>query len=128
MDSIVHFEIPADDPKRAGEFYKQAFGWQVTAMPEMDYTMVNTAPSDENGMPKQPGMINGGMPKRGMPIEHTVVTIHVPSIDDALTRIEKLGGSRMGDKMSVGEMGWAAYFKDTEGNVVGLWQPAAPMM
>jgi hypothetical protein len=23
-------------------------------------------------------------------------------------------------------MGWAAYFKDTEGNVVGLWQSAVP--
>ncbi len=90
MDSIVHFEIPADDTKRAGEFYKQAFGWQVTAMPEMNYTMVGTGPSDENGVPTQPGMINGGMPKRGTPVEHTVVTIHVPSIDDALTRIEKL--------------------------------------
>ena len=29
MDSIVHFEIPADDPKRAGEFYNKAFGWDV---------------------------------------------------------------------------------------------------
>ncbi len=127
MDSIVHFEIPADDPKRAGEFYKQAFGWQVTAMPEMNYTMVSTGPSDQNGMPTQPGMINGGMPKRGQPIEHTVVTINVPSIDDALTRVEKLGGSRVGEKMPVGDMGWSAYFKDTEGNIVGLWQPAQQM-
>lgn len=127
MDSIVHFEIPADDPKRAGEFYEQAFGWEVTAMPEMNYTMISTAPSDQNGIPTKPGMINGGMPKRGQPVDQTVVTIHVQSIDDALTRVEKLGGKRFGDKMPVGDMGWAAYFKDTEGNVVGLWQPASQM-
>jgi uncharacterized protein len=127
MDSIVHFEIPADDPKRAGEFYKEAFGWNIQAMPEMNYTMVVTAPSDESGMPTKPGMINGGLPKRGQPINQTVVTIHVQSIDDALTRIEKLGGSRLGDKTSIGDMGWSAYFKDTEGNLVGLWQPATPM-
>jgi uncharacterized protein len=128
MDSIVHFEIPADDPKRAGEFYNRAFGWQVTPMPEMNYTMIGTAPSDENGTPKEPGMINGGMPKRGQPIEHTVVTIHVQSIDDALTKIEELGGKRLGEKMSLGDMGSAAYFKDTEGNVVGLWQAGAGSM
>ncbi len=91
-------------------------------MPEMNYTMISTAPSDQNGMPTKLGMINGGMPKRGQPIEHTVVTINVQSIDDALTRVEKLGGKRVGDKMAVGDMGWAAYFKDSEGNVVGLWQ------
>jgi len=126
MDSIVHFEIPADDTKRAGEFYSKAFGWMVNPMPEMDYVMIGTAPSDNNGMSTTPGAINGGMPKRGQPIEHTVVTIHVQSIDDALTRIEKLGGKKVSDKMPVGDMGFAAYFKDTEGNVVGLWQPAMP--
>jgi uncharacterized protein len=127
MDSIVHFEIPADDPKRAGEFYKQAFGWQVNAMPEMNYTMIGTAPSDQEGRSTQPGTINGGMPKRGQPIEHTVVTIHVQNVDEALNRIEKLGGKRIGEKMMMGDMGTAAYFKDTEGNVVGLWQPGTPM-
>jgi len=125
MDSIVHFEIPADDPKRAGEFYTKAFGWNVMAMPEMNYTMISTTPSDENGMPTKPGAINGGMPKRGMGVEHTVVTIQVPSIEDALSRIEKLGGKKVSDKMPVGDMGFAAYFTDTEGNVVGLWQQAA---
>ncbi len=128
MDSIVHFEIPADDPKRAGEFYKEAFGWNIQAMPEMNYTMISTTPSDESGTPTKVGMINGGMPQRGQPIDHTVVTIQVQSIDDALTRVEKLGGKRFGDKMPVGDMGWAAYFKDTEGNTVGLWQSSGQMM
>ena len=127
MDSIVHFEIPADDPQRAREFYSKAFGWEVTPMPEMNYTMISTAPSDENGMPTKIGMINGGMPKRGQPIDQIVVTVNVQSIDDALTRVEKLGGKRVGDKMAVGDMGWSAYFKDTEGNVVGLWQQSRPM-
>ena len=127
MDSIVHFEIPADDPKRAGEFYMKAFGWVVNPMPEMDYTMIGTTPSDENGMPQKPGAINGGMPKRGMPVKQTVVTIGVDNIEDSLSKVEKLGGKRMGDKMAVGDMGWAAYFTDTEGNVVGLWQNARPM-
>jgi len=127
MDSIIYFEIPADDAKRAGEFYNKAFGWMVNPMTEMQYTMVATTPSDENGMPQKPGAINGGMPMRGDMVKQTVVTIGVDNIEDSLAKIEKLGGKRLGDKMPVGDMGFAAYFKDTEGNVVGLWQNAMPM-
>ncbi len=42
---VVHFEIPADDVERAQAFYRDAFGWQINPMPEMQYTMVNTTPS-----------------------------------------------------------------------------------
>lgn len=127
MDSVVHFEIPADNPKRAGEFYSKAFGWQVNPMPEMNYTMIGTTASNEQGVPQSPGAINGGMPKREAPIEHIVVTIGVKDIDAAIRNIEKLGGKAVGTKMPVGDMGFSAYFKDTEGNVVGLWQSASPM-
>ncbi|MGZ7136310.1 MAG: VOC family protein, partial [Methanobacterium sp.] len=29
MPRVVHFEIPADDPERAIEFYKNVFGWKI---------------------------------------------------------------------------------------------------
>ncbi|WP_202875294.1 VOC family protein [Kribbella kalugense] len=45
-------------------------------------------------------------------------------IDAAWKTIESLGGERVGEKAAVGDMGFAAYFKDTEGNVLGLWQSA----
>jgi predicted enzyme related to lactoylglutathione lyase len=69
MNGIVHFEIPVDDRKRAEAFYKNAFGWMINALPQFDYAMAATTESDENGMPKMPGAINGGMPKRGGPVE-----------------------------------------------------------
>ena len=58
---VVHFEIPADDVDRARSFYRDAFGWQMSGLPEMGYTMVGTTPTGENGMPSEPGSINGGM-------------------------------------------------------------------
>ena len=121
MNGIVHFEIPVDDRKRAEAFYNKAFSWMINAMPEFDYAMAGTTESDENGMPKMPGAINGGMPKRGGPVEHTVVTIRVDDVDAALKKIEQLGGKTVQSKMPIGDMGFTAYFKDTEGNVVGLW-------
>ncbi|WP_211355335.1 hypothetical protein [Blastococcus colisei] len=46
------------------------------------------------------------------------------SIEDSLRRIGELGGSTVVGKTPVGEMGFAAYFTDPEGNVMGLWETA----
>jgi uncharacterized protein len=124
-NSVVHFEIPADDVGRAQDFYREAFGWSVQAMPDLQYTILGTTETDEQGQPVDPGAINGGMGKRQAPsFEHPSITIGVEDIDKSLERIESLGGSAVGEKMQVGDMGWAAYFADSEGNVVGLWQTA----
>jgi predicted enzyme related to lactoylglutathione lyase len=125
---VVHFEVPADNAERARKFYAQVFGWQMMPMPEFEYTMVGTSPSDENGMPKTPGMINGGMGKRGGPLEHPVFTINVDEIDTSLKTIEKHGGKTVQKKQAIGDgsMGYTAYFKDSEGNVVGLYQRGKP--
>lgn len=122
MDSIVHFEIPADKVERAQNFYAKAFGWVVNPIPNMDYTILHTAPSDKDGLPTKPGAINGGLTKRQSPVSQTVITVNVADIDAALENIRKLGGSVVQKKRAVGDMGFTAYFKDTEGNVVGLWQ------
>ena len=121
---VVHFEIPYDDGKRAQSFYAEAFGWNIMPMPEMDYTMVSTGPTGEQGPPSEPGFINGGMMSRGTPVTGPVITVDVEDVDGALEKIEKLGGSTVVAKQPVGDMGFAAYFKDSEGNLLGLWQNA----
>ena len=121
---VVHFEIPFDDGDRAREFYREAFGWSLDQMPEFDYTAVSSGPSGDQG-PTEPGYINGGMFKRdGGPLSGPIITIDVESIEDALAKVESLGGSAVGEKMTVGEMGFAAYFRDPDGNIMGLWQNA----
>ena len=122
---VVHFEIPADDTDRARTFYTEAFGWNLFPVPDMDYTMVGTTPSDESGRPTEPGAINGGMFKRSEDFPSMpVITVDVEDIDAALAKVEELGGSTVAPKIPVGDMGFSAYFKDTEGNVMGLWQNA----
>lgn len=121
MNSVVHFEIPVDDRERAKKFYSETFGWGMTD-PMEEYTIVETTELDEQRMPKKPGALTGGLgPRRGN-LMHPTVTIAVDDIDAALDKIEATGGERLGDKMEVTDMGWSAYFKDTEGNVIGLWQ------
>jgi predicted enzyme related to lactoylglutathione lyase len=50
--------------------------------------------------------------------------VDVEDIDATLEKIKSLGGSTVSPRQEIGTMGWAAYFRDTEGNVVGLWQNA----
>jgi uncharacterized protein len=121
---VVHFEIPFDDGDRARGFYKELFGWQVMEMPEMGYTIVSTGPSGDEG-PTEPGYINGGMLARAQAATSgSVVVIDVDSIDRTLERIGGLGGATVVGRTPVGDMGFAAYFTDPEGNVVGLWENA----
>jgi predicted enzyme related to lactoylglutathione lyase len=122
---VVHFEIPFDDGDRAQRFYKEAFGWQLQSMPGMGYTLVTSGPTGDSG-PTEPGFINGGMLSRGdAPSTGPLVVVDVDSIDDALRRIGELGGETVTGKQPVGDMGFSAYVRDPEGNVVGLWETAA---
>ncbi len=124
LDKIVHFEIPTDDMARAKEFYSSNFGWQLEDMQGMDYTIVRTVTVDEQQMPTEPGAINGGMMKRSSDTPSPVITINVDSVDDAMKRVEAGGGSIIRPKQEIPGMGAFAYFKDTEGNTLGLWENA----
>ena len=123
---VVHFEVPYDDGDRARSFYKEAFGWQLMEMPEMSYTIVMSGPSGDSG-PTEPGYINGGMLSRGQAATSgPVLVVDVDSIDAALTTVGSLGGETLRGKEPVGDMGFAAYVRDPEGNVVDLWETAHP--
>lgn len=126
MDSVIHFEIPAKDPKRASAFYNKAFGWTFNEYPGFEYWGVGTTMSDKDGRPTSPGAINGGMGRKGKTAPKVpTVTISVADIDAALANVKKLGGKITSKKSPVGDMGFTGYFEDTEGNVIGLWQAAA---
>ncbi len=120
---IVHFELPFDDGGRAKEFYSGVFGWDLQSMPGMDYLMVATGPTGDQG-PSESGFINGGMGPRTGRFAAPTVVVDVQDIDATLAQVESAGGSVVEPKGPVGDMGWTAYFADSEGNVVGLWQTA----
>jgi predicted enzyme related to lactoylglutathione lyase len=118
---VVHFEIPYDDGDRARAFYGTAFGWQLQPLPEMGYTLVMSGPSGEQG-PTEPGFINGGMMQREGDFKAPNIVIDVDNLEDALKAVNEAGGSTVSERQAVGDMGFTAYFKDTEGNLVGLWE------
>ena len=124
MNKVVHFELPMDDAARGQKFYEQTFGWKIQNIPEMNYSLVYTTEVDAKSMPKEPGAINGGMVKRSATVIAPSFAIDVENIEEALEKIKKGGGTILKEKTPAGPMGFIAYFKDTEGNVLSLWQNA----
>ena len=127
MDKVVHFEITFDDHKRAKEFYGSVFDWELNDMEMgggMVYTTATTVPIDEQMRPKEPGAINGGFTGRGKETPSPVITIGVDSIDDTLKKVEAGGGSTITPRTPIPGMGAFAYFKDSEGNTMGLFESA----
>lgn len=111
---IVHFEVPADNPERCMKFYGQAFGWTFSKWDgPMEYWMVATGGG--------PG-IDGGLSRREFPGQTPTNVIAVPSVDESTKTVLAAGGIEVAPKMAVQGVGWAAYFKDTEGNPFGIIQ------
>ncbi len=121
MDKVMHFHIPVDDMARAKKFYEDIFGWEIKEY-ETDFNLVTTTPTDKEGMPIEPGGINGGLYKRESPEQTQSVVINVPSIDDYLRKIEEAGGKVIEEKMAVEDFGFYAMISDTERNMIGLWE------
>src|SRR6476619_8252680 len=126
--TIVHFEIPADQPERAAKFYRELFGWEISKWEGsadqrdgFEYWMVRTVPTDEQGMPSRPG-VNGGLMRRMYPEQAPVNYILVESVDDYVRRAEELGAKVMMGKTPVPGMGWFAQLTDTEGNLFAVWE------
>ena len=55
-------------------------------------------------------------------IGRPIITIDVDDMTKALDTIAEHGGAAVGEPQPVGDMGIAAYFTDSEGNLMGLWQ------
>jgi predicted enzyme related to lactoylglutathione lyase len=89
----------------------------------VEYWQIETGPTNEVG-------INGGLvPRRGAsPVENQAVnafvsTVQVASLDESFAKALSLGTSGALAKMPIPGVGWLAYVKDPDGNLLGLMQP-----
>jgi predicted enzyme related to lactoylglutathione lyase len=52
------------------------------------------------------------------------LVIDVPSVEEALRKVEAAGGTAVTERIAVGDMGFTGYSTDTEGNLIGRWETA----
>jgi predicted enzyme related to lactoylglutathione lyase len=126
MNRPSYFEIHVDDLDRAQEFYSEVFGWtfqkwENKAAGATDYYAIKTG----EGLPG----LDGGLFKRMGPppadmqaVNAFVITMNVENIDQTISKIEKAGGKVALPKFAMPGMAWIAYYKDTEGNIFGIYQ------
>ena len=122
MPRVVHFEIHASDPQVLIAFYSGLFGWTFTATEGTEYWLITTGPPDEPG-------IDGGLVRRPVPgpaqspaLGAFPCTVSVESLDETLAAGDRLGAVVALPKTPVTGVGWLAYIKDPDGNVLGLLQ------
>lgn len=121
MGRVVHFEITAEDPDRAADFYRKAFAWEVTDGGGPDkYLLVTTGPANEAG-------INGAIMARRKDGQAVVNTIDVDSWERAAEAVRHAGGQVLTEKTAISGVGYFGYCLDTERNVFGILEssPAA---
>lgn len=124
MPRPIHFEIHAENAQRAIGFYEALFGWSFTPQFGGTYHLIRT------GDPGQPGIDGGLVPRMGpnpdpqdpTPVVAFMCTIDVPDVDAYVAKALSLGGSAALPKMAIPGVGWLAYVKDTESNILGMMQ------
>ena len=109
-NSIVHFEIPAQDTQRARGFYESVFGWSFRPpLPEFEYHMTQDLDPVAAIYPQQSGE------------QGPIVYFNTDDIDAAVAKVRD-GGGDADEKQPIPEIGWFARCKDTEGNSFSLFQ------
>lgn len=131
MSPIVHFEMPYEDKNRMADFYAKVFGWKAQMMGEEfgNYVLAITAETDQKGMLKKAGMINGGFYEK--PKDHSAdypsVVVAIENIKESMDEIKTAGGKILSEPMDIPGYGLYVSFLDTEGNRVGMMQPYQKM-
>jgi len=118
--TIVHFEIPANDPASLSKFYSEVFGWKFNKeqMSDIDYWVISTGPRGKS--------VGGGMYKRTGATDVPRNYIGVDKIDKHIEAFKKAGGREVVGKMEVPKMGWSYIGADPEGNLIALFEAMAP--
>ena len=115
---IVYIEFPASDPKAAGAFYGDVFGWQIeTPSGFDDYPQFRAEGGPSGAFTRIGGGLDGVRYAAGEPL----IYVASQDIDADLQRVEAQGGQTVLPKTEIPHVGWWAVFRDPSGNKVGLF-------
>jgi predicted enzyme related to lactoylglutathione lyase len=132
VNDIVWADIPCADLERAQRFYAHVLGKPVGAVPGMaGIALIGMAPSAEQMQqpretPTEP-IVSADLYQGGSP-SASGCTIYFNSYGDIngmIARVLEAGGEVLEEPQNRGPMiGWVAFFRDTEGNRIGIQEPA----
>lgn len=118
-DWNIYFEIQADNPRRAVDFYSKVFGWkfdEVKGLP-IPYWRIETGGS-RGGLLQRPAKT----PPPECGTNAFVCSLEVEKFDATAKTIEQAGGIVALPKFAVPGTCWQGYFVDPEGNTFGIFE------
>jgi uncharacterized protein len=108
--AVIHFEIGCRDSAETQKFYRDMFDWNITQAGPA--AMIS---------PDAPG-IGGHITQLGHePHHYTIFYVDVEDVAASLKKAESLGGKMLVPPVEI-PAGTFAWFRDPEGNTVGLWK------
>jgi len=125
---VCWLEIPATDLARCQAFYKAVFGWEFNSPPGQPegmyaiFSKPNTKLSGGLYHVKEENLIQPKVDEKGQGQATNRIVLRVTEVDAALKSIETAGGKIVTGKTAIGAgMGYYGSFRDTEGNINGVW-------
>jgi len=109
--NLCHFEIPARNIEKAGQFYSKVFGWKISDSGFPGYSFFETSKPPHGGIEKREPFSNGVM-----------LYIQVDEDTAAINNIKSAGGSIVKEKTEIPNIGWFGLFSDPDGNIIGIFQ------
>lgn len=116
--SIVHVEIPTQNPAAANAFYANLFGWKHEYFPNLDYHRFYTESGPGGGYVELESAFAKDAGHKPGQVRISVLT---DDIEATLAKAEELGAKTVKPKTEIPDMGWYAIFSDLEGNLIGLF-------
>jgi len=111
-NKVVHFEIPAENPEKIIDFYRNVFGWKIEKWGEQDYWLIDVGDKEKPG-------IGGAIYKKDW-MTTTTNTIDVDDVDAYVEKIKKAGGEIVREPMDIPGVGRHAVAKDPENTMFGI--------
>jgi predicted enzyme related to lactoylglutathione lyase len=115
---VVHFEFSVPDPEQTAAFYRAAFGWVATKLPDpLKYWQLQTFQTDRHlGLP-------GGIVESKTGESRVSLTIQVESMDEVCAKVTSLGGQLVTERRFVPGYGVHVLCKDPQGCFFALIEP-----
>ena len=119
-NSLNWFEIPALDLDRATKFYETIFDIKMDPFPEMMGMKMKGFPAEMGNGKASGALAQSSMHKPSS--DGVIIYLNAnPNIQTVIDRIEKANGKILVPKTQITpEIGYMAFFADTEGNKVAL--------
>lgn len=117
-NAVGWFEIPVKDMDRAKTFYEKVFDIKLERQEEQFGILMSWFPMD----PEAKGAAGTLVLAEGYEPSEKGVMIYFtyPDMEKRLEMVPEAGGEIVAPKYSIGEHGFVAKIKDTEGNLVAL--------